>query len=381
MFHPESFPSDSDAATGTAAVEVCPGRGYPVVALGESLFPDVLEVDIELGRWTGLWAARMAEDRLLVDASSGGVMTGIAAHLLAAGHVRGVAVTLLRYGNSGPRPEPIIARSLDELLLAQGSKYCPVPLLALLPELERSDGPFALVGTPCQIAALRLLQRVQPEWRERVPLCIGSFCGGFRDLRDTDALIRRSGFDPTRVTRFRYRGGGQPGSMLIEDGSGRSAILPYPDYARRTGFAKIARCRTCVDATAELADFACGDAWIPRFLESGKGWSILMTRSETAQAVVRELAKQGALALMTVSVEEVRKSQKDNLLSKKRRQGARRRLYASLGLAVPEFDGGYPESQGGLLSELKVHLSHSIFQTLERLGLYPAFARLIGRYR
>lgn len=358
---------------------VCPGKGYPIMATGRKLFGETAFEDLELGSWRGIWASRATQPQILRNASSGGVMTAIAAHLISSCRAQGAVVTRIRYGSPGPRGQTFVGRSLKELLEAQGSKYCPVDALSILRRIEKLGGRFVFLGTPCQIAALRLLQQKKPEWKDKIPFCIGNFCGGFRDLRETDAIVRRAGIRPDEVRQFRYRGEGQPGFMRIEDESGRCVTLAYPGYARRTGYAKNNRCRLCVDATAELADFACGDAWIPRFLESGYSWSLLMTRSEQAEAIVQEMAVQNQLRIMKVSVCEVKESQYGNLLSKKKRQRARRRLMKLLGAKLPEFGGGYYADRGGLVRELKLYLWHMFLYVLERCGLYPLFAKLIKR--
>lgn len=81
-----------------------------------------------------------------------------------------------------------------------------------------------------------------------------------------------------------------------------------------------------------------------------------------------------------ISVEEIKKSQEGNLVSKKIRQEARRNLYNLLGYKLPYYDGGYYSNNSGLLFELKVHISHTIFSLLEKIGLYKYFAKLIKRY-
>lgn len=136
----------------------------------------------------------------------------------------------------------------------------------------------------------------------------------------------------------------------------------------------------CVDATAELADFSCGDAWLPRFLKTGSPWSIIMTRSGEATEIVESMEREKSLSLKDVSDDEIKESQRGNLLSKKTRQAARRRLFGSIGFALPEFDGGFPPSHGGEMREAKVLATGSITYVLERIGLYPAFAKLLRRY-
>lgn len=359
--------------------EVCPGKGYDILRMGQNLYADSALSDIELGRWSSMWAGRTLNEGFKTKASSGGLMTAIADHLLN-GVVQGVVVSRMKYGGPGPRVETFIATSTEELVAAQGSKYCPVPALEIVRDIESFDGRVLFIGTPCQVAALRMLQNKSPSLREKVPFTMGNFCGGFRDLRETDKLIQRAGLVPKNVTSFRYRGGGQPGTMVIEDCKFRRAELPYPDYARMTGFVKHKRCRLCVDATAELADFSCGDAWIPRFLSSGQAWSLVLARSSKATTLLQEMVTLGKIELAEVTIEEMKKSQSGNLASKKKRQFARQRLYKKLGIRVPKFDGNYYLSSGGLLFELRVLFTHLFFSTLERFHIYPLVAKLINRY-
>lgn len=360
--------------------EACPGRGYDIEAGARQLYAGAPHEDVELGRWVQAWACRATSDVVLENASSGGVMTALAMHLLDCGAVDGVATTRLVPGAHGPRPQTVLATTRGELLAAQGSKYCPVPALEIVPRIRAFAGRVAFVGTPCQVAGLRLIQRADADLARKIALTVANFCGGFRDFRETDRIIERAGHAPGEVAEFRYRGGGQPGSMRIRDRSGKTSELPYPDYVRVTGITKHLRCRLCVDATGEWADLACGDAWIPRFLESGQPWSVVLARTPAAAAILRTMQSRGELVLADVGIDEIRRSQAGNLASKKHRQSARRRLFGWLGQPLPDFDGGYPRSSGGLAFELKVLVSQGLLSIVERMGLYPTLARLTGRW-
>jgi coenzyme F420 hydrogenase subunit beta len=335
---------------------------------------------MECGAWREMWAAHSNDPDILERAASGGVMTAIALYLITSGKVDGAVVTRIKYGSPGPRPETYIARFSEELLDAQGSKYCPVDAMKILPQAGRFFGKLVFIGTPCQIAALRLLQQLRSDLKEKFPYTIGNFCGGFSDFRQTDTIIKRQKIAPDKVVNFRYRGGGQPGSMLIRDDSGKTIILPYPSYMRKTGFVKHKRCRLCVDAMAELADFSCGDAWIPRFLDSEFPWSLIISRTKDANAILKSMAKQRFLTLKDVSVKELKKSQHLNLFSKKTRQYSRRRFMRFWGERLPDFDGGYPEKNSGILLEYKVQGRNFLLYISEILGIYPLLARLLRRY-
>lgn len=373
---------DPERITGKGVeFDVCPGKGYPILALARHFGNEGYNSDLECGMWENIWACHSTNPQFLKNAASGGIMTAIAHHLIVSGRVSGALVTKMEYGCNGPRPNTFIAQSIEELVEAQGSKYCPVSALSFLPSAKKFEGQLVFVGTPCQIAALRLLQQIQPEWGKKIPYAIGSFCGGFRDFRETDTLICRAGIAPDKVTYFRYRGGGQPGSMLIEDDLGRSRQIKYPHYTSMTGYTKHKRCRFCVDATAELSDFSCGDAWLPRFIESSSSWSLLFIRSTEAERIIEEMRSENKLQFEEVTLSEIKQSQYHNILSKKKRQHGRRRLMKLLGIDTPEFDGGYYTERSNLFLEMRVHLRHLILYAFEKIGLYPSLYKLVKKLR
>jgi coenzyme F420 hydrogenase subunit beta len=358
-----------------AAFAVCPGKGAEIMHLAEAVRSPKATYDVQLGYVLEACAVRSTDTRLLENASSGGLMTGLAHHLLSSGKATGVMSTRFTYGPEGPRPQASIVRDFEGLVECQGSKYCPVSIHDALESLQGSDERIAFIGTPCQIEALRMMMERLAWLREKIAFVIGSFCGGMKDYREMRALIRRQGIEPCEVVRFSFRGGGQPGRMRIEDSRGQVKIRPYPDYVTDTGFRKLKRCLLCIDGTAELADLACGDAWLPRFTQSSAAWSVAMARNEKGARVLREMRERGLIETKEISLSEIKESQRSNLSSKKKRQMARRRLYRLLGLRMPVYDGGMPETSTSLWLEFKVHLSHSVLRCLETFRLYWPFIK------
>ena len=368
---------DNGHGQDPVAFALCPGKGYKLVADAERLF-GYPGYDQDLGQVRTAYAAHSMDTEVLAHASSGGVMSQIAIHLIETGRVDKVLVTDFDY-TSGPRAHSRLARSRSEVLSAQGSKYCPVELSQVVQEIRDSVDRVAVLGTPCQIAGIRNIQKVDPEFSRKIVLCVSTFCGGIKNYHNLHRLSEAHGIAPERVRRFRFRGGGQPGSMLIQDEAGTTVEHPYPAYVGLTGISKHQRCHLCVDATGELADIACGDAWLPRFRSCAKPWSIVLARSEVAVELIQEMLVAGEIDIAPVSLQEVKISQRENLASKKARQRSRRRLYAFLGHRLPEFDGGYPDNPLDLLTELKVLAKHRFKALLERLRLYRVCHRPLAR--
>jgi len=190
---------------------------------------------------------------------------------------------------------------------------------------------------------------------------MGNFCGGYRDFRYLDGMLQFSKVRPSDVVSFRFRGGGWPGSMRAKTQDGRVVSQPYPHYRSRAFVNKQRRCSLCIDGTALLADFACGDAWMDRFANTRHGWSIILARSAFARVILQEMIACERLASQEVSRDEILYSQRFNLDSKINRQKKRRAVYRFLGLACPEFDVPLPRGRTSYHKELKILLLKSAF--------------------
>lgn len=353
MYRPRVL--DPKAAAG--AFDVCPGGGLNIQALSRKLFGEDIPFSPWLGSYRQAWAARSTNADLLNRASSGGVMTALALFLLESRRIEGVTVTGMEYLPQGPRPVAKLARTVQELQDAQGSKYCPTSTNLLVRQCLKEGGRYLFLGTPCQVAALRLATQKDPRAAKAFPFTMANFCGGFRDFRQTDWLIRKHGIEPGDVRSFRYRGQGQPGSMQIETRDGSVKTEAYPQYLRGCPVKKLKRCVFCVDGTGLLADFACGDAWLDRYTQSGAAWSIILARSETAQKIIQEMVDQRLLTAEPVSEKDIKASQTVNLSSKIDRQYKRMQACRLVGMSLPRWDVSLPKNGTTYYNEVRTLVS------------------------
>jgi hypothetical protein len=60
----------------------------------------------------------------------------------------------------------------------------------------------------------------------------------------------------------------------------------------------------CTDFTNEFTDVSGGDAWAPVYEERGKGYSLVISRSEEGQKLLEEMASESWLELKEVSEKE-----------------------------------------------------------------------------
>lgn len=360
---------NSDSTNAKLGYDLCPGKGYKIKSLAtEYEMGDTYNEDI--GYYRELKVVSLNNKEILEKSSSSGIMTLLVKYMLDTKLVDKAIVTKFEYKKDGPKAISFSTNNFDEIIESQGSKYCPVDLSQLIEDLKNVHGKYSyvFVGLPCQIASLKYIQNNIMDLG--IKYFIGSFCGGYKSYNNLNQLIKLNNFQPGNVDFFRFRGGGQPGSLLIQS-ENKEAKIPYPEYVQRTGYLKLKRCHLCVDATAELADFACGDAWLPEYQNRENPTSIVITRTNQASAVLNKMFEENLINWENISPENVIKSQLGNIKSKKYRQKSRMRLYGLLGKKLPSIEEGFKDEEKYVLGlELNIFVRHQIKLFFERVGLY-----------
>lgn len=229
------------------------------------------------------------------DASSGGALSAILVHLLASGLVDKIIET----GADPAQPTgnmPVLTRDPDAIRQAAGSRYAPSSPLADLPtylaEYRATGRRFALVGKPCDIAALRAMQAADSNLAAAIPIALSFFCAGVPSASGAGQILDALGVDPAEVAAFRYRGHGWPGraTARLKDGSARS--MSYHDSWGGILSKHVQhRCKICADGIGAAADIVCADAWqsdargYPLFDEAA-GVSLIVARTPLGAEIV-----------------------------------------------------------------------------------------------
>ena len=108
-----------------------------------------------------------------------------------------------------------------------GSRYGPAtPLASIMDALDR-DEPFAFVGKPCDVGALRLLAREDGRVARHCKAMLALVCGGAPEFRKTGDLLDELGLREDEISLLRYRGYGNPGRTRIETRDGRAFEKTY----------------------------------------------------------------------------------------------------------------------------------------------------------
>lgn len=329
-------------------VQVCSGLAVNYEGIGRHLFGDGYRFGPLMGTVRSAHIGHANDPEVRRHGASGGVITQVLVHLLESGRIKGAVVTV------GNPDEPsqgkgIVARSREELLAAAQSRYATSPTLSVLTEIQKEEGPFALVGLPCQVHALRQRQMDDPRWKDRVPLAIGLLCHynlPFTATKDAARLLAPPG---TRLVRAQSRERDERGwphntvDLTFSDGSKwHSPLGPAQTFNILSRVGPLGRCLTCLDATAEFADFAIGDPWIRDErgnwkYEEPAGWSSIIVRTARGADVLEEAERAGALTLRPIPAEEIEQGQYTMMREKKHRVPIRMALRRLFGRAVPRY--------------------------------------------
>lgn len=320
-----------------------------------------LAIDPVWGAHSSMHYAWAGDADVRFRAATGGVLTALGAHLIAAGQVAFV----LHVGADPERPMRscwVISESAEQLIANAGSRYGPVaPLAGFTAALDRGQ-PFALIAKPCDLSAVHRLAQIDPRVDELCVLRMAMVCGGQSRLEKSSDLLAEYGLQEEEITLFRYRGYGNPGRTRVETRDGRAFEKTYLElWEDEAGWKLESRCILCPDALGEAADIAAADVW-PDASPSGEdaGFNGIVVRSRAGESLVESAVAAGDLVLGDAITPRQFDATQPHQLRKKEALAAR---YAGL------VEAGKPviDARGLRIDELGARLDESARQR-EREG-------------
>lgn len=319
------------------------------------------------GQYSPLWGPLIqsqvgyaTDEDVRQSGSSGGVITALLIYLLESKTVDSV----IHIGESKHNPlenTVKVSKSKADVLGCSGSRYSPSAPLKSLDSILNCAKTFAVVGKPCDIAALRKYGEVNPDIGSKIPYMISFVCAGVPSIKGTLAILEKFCLSQDEVKSFRYRGDGWPGNTRIETIDGRKFEL---DYSQSWGevlnkYIQF-RCKICPDGTGEFADIVCGDAWFggvngyPDFSERD-GRSLILTRTKIGEELTQKCIKDSVLCCQTLGTLAIQEMQPYQALRKKMILS---RIFAMrlMNVKAPKFKGfmlGHLALRSGFFRNLK----------------------------
>jgi len=296
-----------DTARDDLICEVCPG-----IRLSQTN-----EAGVRHPIWGPVVSARTGhatDAALRFHASSGGALSAFADFLLRTGEVDFVMHTAAA-ADSPIRNRSVVSVDSDDVFRAAGSRYAPSSPLDSLDRHLGGKSRFAVVGKPCDIAAVRALARRDPRVAERIPVLVSFFCAGVPSIEGTRRILDAMGVDEADVERFSYRGDGWPGDATAVTRDGREHRMSYDEswgqiLRNHVQF----RCKICPDGSGGFADISFGDAWYhdedgnPLF-ENADGRSLIVTRTPRGEDLLSRAAMAGVVSVEPLPVDDIERIQ------------------------------------------------------------------------
>lgn len=225
--------------------------------------------------------------------------------------------------NSAPLFKFSVIKNAGELTRARSSAYYPLTLEAVLKEMSRREGRYAISALPCFAKALRLTANKNPRLKSRISFIVGLVCGqgkgaafthkladlAFKERKQLAAVNYRYKIAGKSAMSFGFKFRATDGSEAIDDRS--SSAFAYWSSRAFTPLA----CNACTDVFAKCADVVLMDAWLQSEMSEWRGTSLVITRAAQIDALFSQPTKQAREAIFCerISAAEVQRSQQSQV--------------------------------------------------------------------
>jgi len=269
--------SDDCIGCGSCAL-VCPTEA---IRMEKDIYPltgeDIREIedrflegekDKELGVYSDLVAGKTS-----VDGQDGGMVTSL---LISGLENKFFDAVLVVQREDGYKAKAVVVEDVEGIKSARGTKYLRVPMMSKLEEaLKEGKRRIAVVGTPCEVRAVRKIQQqwdLEQEFPGTEITLLGLFCFESFDYEGLkEDTKRKFGVDldkaeKTQITRGKY--------IVTANGKDYSCdVRAFEDVVREG-------CSFCDDFVSRLADISIGSVGSP------DGYSTVIVRSERGKRLL-----------------------------------------------------------------------------------------------
>jgi coenzyme F420 hydrogenase subunit beta len=267
-----------------------------------------------IGNFVNVLSARSAHKEVRDRATDGGVVTSLLIHMLDQGHIDGAVVSM----TTDPlRRKAVVATTREELLQAAGSQFeesphleevgkgytTYVPVVKSIQELAPKEiRRLAVVGTPCQIGAIRKMQALKLAPSDMVTFTVGLFCMQCFEVGNLmeKSFVKAHKIKVDDIARVNIKE-----DFILTMKSGVSLHIPLKEIE------EIARpaCLACRLFANDYADISVGG------LGSPDGFTTVMIRTIKGKEMFADALYHGRIQPITRASAEEREGEKRRMVS------------------------------------------------------------------
>ena len=288
----------------------CPNVEFSRDDVETFLFNRTRRPDEPIGITNAILVGRATKPEIQSQAQDGGVVTALLAYALES---KMIDAAVVAGRDSKWIAKPSVATKYEDLVKNAGTKYTPSPTLLGVRSAvdEYAKARVGLVGTPCQIRAVRKIQ-TSPlgdlRLAKAITLSIGLFCmESYAYSQLVEAYIASKGIDPSTITRMEIK----KGSFIAWSGENELLHVPLKEV---DAFVRTS-CKQCDDFTSEYADISVGGIGCPEgystiVARTSKGLELLGNAEKAGYLVTRELKTDAKGYLKVVKMAETKRLRK-----------------------------------------------------------------------
>ncbi len=282
--------------------DFCPRTYIDVPSLDKLVFGSYRK-DLALGSNKSVMKARAKESEIRSAAQYGGVVSALITYALETGEID---AAVLAKSQDRISAEPAVARNRKEVFECAGSKYIVCPTVTeVLEAAKQEKGKIGVVGTSCQITAVRKMQASHFEIEaDKIGLLIGLFCTW---AVSPDAYGYIKGLvGPAKVIKLDVPP--PPANIFVIQTESKRIEVPLDEVRKFI----MPACNVCFDMTNEFADISVGT------VEGEEDWNTVIVRTKEGEKIL-----QAAIDAGVIETKPLEKERFDHLceasLTRKRR--------------------------------------------------------------
>ena len=252
--------------------------------------------DLIWGKYLDLFYSYSKNPFIRYISSTGGVLNAIAIYLLKSKQVDCIIHTAASK-NRPMRNIFKISYTKKEIIDGTSSRYGPSPTLEKINDILNKNINFAYIGKPCDISAIKNLEKIDSRVKKNCKFLLSIVCGGIPSLTKSKEALKKNKIKEKDLSLFRYRGHGNPGDLTIETKNNKRFLEGYNEFWEdENNWKVLERCKICPDAIGESADIVALDVW-PNAIPSGndKGFNGIIVRTLKGKKLVNKLIKDNYL--------------------------------------------------------------------------------------